>query len=198
MERTRRWFRNLLGGKKEPKQAPPDPHSSTKEKRRWSFGKSSKDRENRATYRENEYMCNSVNEQNMHAVAVAAATAAAADAAVAAAEAAVAVVRLTSNGRLSLYSGRERRAAIRIQTVFRGYLARRALRALKGLVKLQALVRGYLVRKQADATLYCMHSLVRIQARVRARRLWMSGEGQLAQMQQKHRRQPESRPRKSI
>ncbi|KAL8522555.1 hypothetical protein ACS0TY_012638 [Phlomoides rotata] len=59
-------------------------------------------------------------------------------------------------------------AAVRIQTVFRAFLARRALRALKALVRLQALVRGRLVRKQAAVTLRCMQALVRAQARVRA------------------------------
>lgn len=116
-------------------------------------------------------------EQSKHAIAVAAATAAAADAAVAAAHAAAAVVRLTSQGRGSAVFGREKLAAIKIQNVFRGFLARKALRALKGLVKLQALVRGYLVRKQANATLHSMQALMRAQASVRAQKTKGGGGG---------------------
>ncbi|KAL8129692.1 hypothetical protein V2J09_018847 [Rumex salicifolius] len=107
-------------------------------------------------------------EQNKHAIAVAAATAAAADAAVAAARAAAEVVRLTmtSKGKFNLLAGNVvRSAAIRIQTNFRGYLARKALRALKGVVKIQAIVRGYLVRKRANATLRAMQALFRLQSK---------------------------------
>ncbi|CAH8358227.1 unnamed protein product [Eruca vesicaria subsp. sativa] len=112
-------------------------------------------------------------EQNIHAIAVAAATAAAADAAVAAAQAAATVVRLTTNGRAGGYSETtmERWAAVKIQTIFKGYLARKALRALKGLVKLQALVRGFLVRKRAAETLHSMQALIRAQTSVRSQRI---------------------------
>ncbi|KZV31604.1 protein IQ-DOMAIN 14 [Dorcoceras hygrometricum] len=65
----------------------------------------------------------------------------------------------------------EEAAAVKIQSFFRSYLARKALNALKGLVKLQALVRGHLVRKQANATLRCMQALVNAQARARVRRM---------------------------
>ena len=108
------------------------PNSQIKEKKRWSFAKSGKDSDpgsgrpgispsDEAWLRS--YIADTEKEQNKHAIAVAAATAAAADAAVAAAHAAVAVVRLTSHGRGTLFSGsREKWAAVKIQTVFRGYL----------------------------------------------------------------------------
>ncbi|KAJ4728033.1 Protein IQ-DOMAIN like [Melia azedarach] len=101
-------------------------------------------------------------------------TAAAAEAAVTSAQVAVEVARLI---RPPTFSAREYYAVIVIQTAFRGYLARRALRALKGLVKLQALVRGHNVRKQAKMTLRCMQALVRVQARVLDQRVRLSQEG---------------------
>lgn len=224
MGRTSKWLRSLLGGKKESKQQHPGPlpdapippskditvdesKKAPKEKRRWSFRRSVKDHTSDTIPTNIEPRPSSIesrisetdNEQSKHAIAVAAATAAAADAAVAAAQAAAAVVRLTSNGcTLSHVDlSREEWAATMIQSAFRGYLARRALRALKGLVKLQALVRGHMVRKQATATLHCMQALIRVQARVRARRVRMSEEGQAVQRRLLQRRQQESHSRKS-
>ncbi|KAL3812573.1 hypothetical protein ACJIZ3_013841 [Penstemon smallii] len=102
---------------------------------------------------------------------------------------AVAVIQLTADA-AEKTSADEEAAAIKIQSVFRGYLSRKALKALKGLVKLQALVRGHLVRKQATATLRCMQALVSVQARARAQRLLMAAEetNQINQRQFNHRK----------
>lgn len=122
------------------------------------------------------------NEQSKHAYSVALATAMAAEAAVAAAQAAAEVVRLTSVPR---YPGKSKEeiAAIKIQTAFRGYLARRALRALRGLVRLKSLIQGQSVKRQATSTLRCMQTLARVQSQIRARRLRMSEENQALQRQ---------------
>ncbi|XP_010670379.2 protein IQ-DOMAIN 11 isoform X2 [Beta vulgaris subsp. vulgaris] len=61
-------------------------------------------------------------------------------------------------------------ATIKIQTSYRGYLARKALRALKGFVKLQAIIRGRAVRRQAMTTLKCLQSIAKIQSEVCAKR----------------------------
>ncbi|XP_073285268.1 protein IQ-domain 26-like [Primulina huaijiensis] len=183
MGKAAKWLKGLLGMKKGKENVGNNSnYVEKKEKKRWSFpAKSSKVSgglsqipvTNPATDSAwlSSYMAETNKEQNKHAIAVAAATAAAADAAVAAAQAAVAVVRLTSQGRGALIGGgMERLAAVKIQRVFRGYLARKCLRALKGLVKFQAIVRGYLVRKRAAATLHSMQALVRAQACARYQR----------------------------
>lgn len=199
-----------------------DPQKNVaKEKKRWVFGRTSQQSETYASPQEVSVDARSArsksgkllplpekpysyveDEQNKHAMAVAAATAAAAEAAVAAAQAAAEVVRLTGGARGSFYGGwsREERAAVKIQAAFRGYLARRALRALKGLVRLQALVRGHTVRRQATITLRCMQALVRVQARVRERRSKMSEERQAAHQDlwQKQQQQRDTASRRSM
>ncbi|KAJ0771486.1 putative IQ motif, EF-hand binding protein [Helianthus annuus] len=121
-------------------------------------------------------------EQAKHAYSVAAAAAAASQAAAAAAQAAAESVRLAE---LTRYSGKSKEevAAIRIQTTFRGYLARRALRALRGLVRLKTLVEGPAVKRQTANTLKCMQNLSRVHSQINSRRIRMSEENQALQKQ---------------
>ncbi|KAI3749035.1 hypothetical protein L6452_12560 [Arctium lappa] len=156
MGRTTRWLRSLFGAKKSSNRRQPPENQPFSSNALLSYPKSS--------------------DENKHAVAVAAATAAVAEAALAAAHAAAEVVRLTSGGGGGggrvYYDGERLRgvAAVKIQSVFRAYLARRALRALKALVKLQALVRGHIVRKQSADMLRRMQAMARLQARACANR----------------------------
>ncbi|GMI73057.1 IQ-domain 26 [Hibiscus trionum] len=203
MGKTTRWLKSVFGMKKEKEKekSPSVLHDKTDQKR-WSFAMSGKDVDANSQIPfhitkdlpsvDAAWLASYERTQNKHAVAVAAATAAAADAAMAAAEAAAAVIKLTSNVKAAFFGrGKDKWAAVKIQTVFRGYLSRKALRALKGLVRLQALVRGYLVRKRAAATLHSMLALVRAQSVVRSQRLRCS-------FNKENRYYPENRPRESI
>ncbi|KFK25118.1 hypothetical protein AALP_AA8G068100 [Arabis alpina] len=161
------FFGRLFGTKKQDK--------STHNRRRWSFTTRSSNPTTSESHQSKRRSHEERLDSDKHAIAVAAATAAVAEAALAAAHAAAEVVRLTNGGRNQINRNNRRRAqeyvsATKIQSAFRGYLARRALRALKGLVKLQALVKGHIVRKQTADMLRRMQTLVRLQARARASR----------------------------
>ncbi|KAL1547595.1 Protein of unknown function (DUF4005) [Salvia divinorum] len=170
MGKAAKWFRGLLGLKtsdaaRRPSQKPPL-------RRKWSFAISCNS--DRQKHHHDVVPGPHDAEDSKHAIAVAAATAAVAEASVAAAHAAAAVVQLTSGGRSVTAFGQEERAAVAIQSHFRAYLSRRALRALKALVKLQALMRGHLVRRQTAYAMRRFQALVRAQVRARAGRALMS------------------------
>ncbi|KAE9618246.1 hypothetical protein Lal_00047630 [Lupinus albus] len=162
MGKTGKWFRNLLKRKKEKKEKdesatnlncssngtenPTIPISKTpKEKGRQSIRRSPTPRGSLTNLVESS--------QNQHTMAHASAAA---------------VIRFGSSTNATTI---QEAAAIKIQSIFRSHLARKALCALRGLVKLQALVKGHLVRKQAKATLRSMQALVTAQARARAQRI---------------------------
>ncbi|XP_020096163.1 protein IQ-DOMAIN 14-like [Ananas comosus] len=219
MGRTGKWLRSIfLTGKKErdrekvqqqQQQQQQDkekenfdgihPSSSlpaTKEKRRWSFRRPAMTSVSAVAGAADVAALGIADLEDEHRRHAMAAVAAAADAAVAAAQAAAAVICLTANAaatasRRRSSSAVEEAAAVRIQSSFRSYLARKALCALRGLVKLQALVRGHLVRRQAAAALRCMEALAAVQARARAQRIQMlEREKTGSQIQSTYRRSP--------
>ncbi|KAG6601945.1 Protein IQ-DOMAIN 14, partial [Cucurbita argyrosperma subsp. sororia] len=190
MGKKKGWFylvKKLFVSEPEPKQP------EKKQKRwKWMFGRVKNKRlatltAPKATLRQEE------EEERNQALSVAIASTAAAEAAIAAAKAAVEVVWLTGTPQSNQQEAgdeafkplkkvspsdllkREREihelAAIIIQTAFRGFLARKALRALKGIVRLQAIIRGRAVRRQAIVTLKRLQSIVSIQSQVCSNRL---------------------------
>ncbi|XP_023729486.1 protein IQ-DOMAIN 2 [Lactuca sativa] len=82
-------------------------------------------------------------------------------------------------------------AAIKIQTAFRRFSARRKLRSLKGYIRLKVLIQSQSVKRQAITTLRCMQTLARVQSQVRARRIRMSEENQALQRQLMQKRERE-------
>ncbi|CAN6318428.1 unnamed protein product [Urochloa humidicola] len=227
MGKAGRWLKSIIAGRKDGgrKALPPQQGDATplpaaggspREKKRWSFrrpapataqqqGKAALGPSPLSSSLDAPAVSGRELEQSEHAVAVAVAAAAAADAAVmAAAEAAAAVARLAmaeedrEERDVSVITcAVEEAAAARIQATFRGYLARKALCALRGLVKLQALVRGQLVRRQATATLRRMQALVDAQSRLRAQRARMADADHVAAAAGYHRRSPQHPRRRS-
>ncbi|KAL3632515.1 Protein of unknown function (DUF4005) [Castilleja foliolosa] len=150
MGKKKCWFscvKNLFIPSQKPK------NSENEKSRKWRWlSKRFKFRQYPSLEAPEKTLTEATEEQRKHALAVAVATAAAAEAAVAAANAAAEVVRLT-NGPYELQKKIQFLAAVKIQSAYRGHLARKALSALKGIVKLQAVVRGELVRRRVSKSL---------------------------------------------
>ncbi|KAL8150905.1 hypothetical protein V2J09_020713 [Rumex salicifolius] len=120
--------------------------------------------------------------QKQHTSSIAIATAKAAEAAMAAAQAAAELARLTNTPRIPVKLTEEA-ASVRIQTAFRAYTARRALRALRGSARMKNVMQGPSVKRQTANALRCMQTLARVQSEIRARRLRTTEENQARQRQ---------------
>lgn len=85
-------------------------------------------------------------------------------------------------------NSKEEMAAIKIQSVFRGYLARSEIRALRGLLRLKSLMESFVVDRQAMNSIRCMQVFVRVHSQIRSRRLKKLEENQALQKRllQKH------------
>eukprot|EP00249_Psilotum_nudum_P021385 c28088_g1_i1 orf=886-2433(-) len=191
------WLNSLILGKKCSKPPPEEPQPQTekkpKVKRRWSFGKSSAQSKASDAFLDRKGMSFSMEDavpvmlDSGHNKGVLTA-----DALIGSDGKTLSVSdelsQTVPKEELDLFAARKREecAAVKIQTAFRRYMARRRLR---GIVRLQALVRGHIVRRQARTTLRCVQALVRVQAHVRARRVRMSEEGQAVQQKLQQRRQ---------
>ncbi|KAG6509410.1 protein IQ-DOMAIN 3-like [Zingiber officinale] len=121
------------------------------------------------------------NEQNKHAYSVALASAVAAEAAAVAAQAAAEVVRLATSATRHAGESSEVIAAIKIQSAYRGYQARRTFRTLRRLNRLKRVLDGNAVKSQTTNTLQCMQTMARVQAQIHSRRVRMTEENQALQ-----------------
>ncbi|KAF1860275.1 hypothetical protein Lal_00037613 [Lupinus albus] len=85
-------------------------------------------------------------------------------------------------------------AATKIQTAFRGYIARQSLWALRALVRLKSLLEGPVVKRQAISTLRSMLNFAHLQSQIHSRRLRMLDESQALKkhLLQKHTKELES------
>ncbi|KAI3836287.1 hypothetical protein MKW92_024573 [Papaver armeniacum] len=77
----------------------------------------------------------------------------------------------TKNYRIPPTIEQQHIAATKIQTIYRGYMARRSFRALKGLMRLQGVVRGQSVKRQTMNAMKYMQLLVKVQTQIQSRRI---------------------------
>lgn len=89
--------------------------------------------------------------------------------------------RVSSKTNGTLVKLSENDAATKIQTAFRAYMARKALRRMKGVIRFQKLTQFQSVKKQSTNTLNNLHLWSMVQTQIRDRRQCMVIEGRIKQ-----------------
>ncbi|KAK1441463.1 hypothetical protein QVD17_07372 [Tagetes erecta] len=95
---------------------------------------------------------------------------------------------ITSNS-CFLGKTREEMAAIKIQTAFRGHMARRAFLSLRTMTRLNSWIQGQAVKEQTASTLKRIQTMGRVQSQVRTRTTRMAEVNKTLQRQQTQKRE---------
>ncbi|KAI3776718.1 hypothetical protein L1987_46506 [Smallanthus sonchifolius] len=92
-------------------------------------------------------------------------------------------VTFTTSNSCFIGKTREEINAIKIQTAYRGYKARRGFRSLRAMWRLNLWIQGQAVKRQSASTLARIQTMGRVQSQVRARRTRMAQVNETLQRQ---------------
>ncbi|KAI3761776.1 hypothetical protein L1987_52198 [Smallanthus sonchifolius] len=98
-------------------------------------------------------------------------------------------VTFTTSNSCFVGKTREEISAVKIQTAYRGYKARRGFRSLRAMWRLNLWIQGQAVKRQTATTIARIQTMGRVQSQVRARRTRMAQVNETLQRQQAQKRE---------